>query len=101
MSEARYELEFEDTFDAAELDGRRWVPHRLPQWSSRERSAARYEVGRHTFATLMLEQGENSKVVQEALGHSRIAHTMDTYSHVSPNIQREAFGRLDDRLNET
>jgi hypothetical protein len=56
---------------------------------------------RHTFATLMLEQGENPKVVQEALGHSRIAHTMDTYSHVSPNIQREAFGRLGKRLKGT
>ena len=45
MSKERYELEFEDTFDADELDGRRWVPYYLPQWSSRERSAARYEVG--------------------------------------------------------
>lgn len=53
---------------------------------------------RHTFATLMLEQGENPKVVQDALGHSRIMHTMDTYSHVSPNIQREAFGRLGERI---
>jgi len=53
---------------------------------------------RHTFATLMLEQGENPKVVQEVLGHSRIAHTMDTYSHVSPNIQKEAVGRLGKRL---
>jgi integrase len=53
---------------------------------------------RHTFATLMLEQGENPKVVQEVLGHSRITHTMDTYSHVSPNIQKEAFGRLGKRL---
>ena len=41
---------------------------------------------RHTFATLILEQGENPKVVQEVLGYSRITHTMDTYSHVSPNI---------------
>ena len=56
---------------------------------------------RHTFATLMLEQGENPKIVQEALGHSRIAHTMDTYSHVSPNIQRETFGRLGERLKGT
>ena len=48
---------------------------------------------RHTFATLMLEQGENPKVVQEALGHSRIAHTMDTYSHVSPNIQRDELAQ--------
>jgi hypothetical protein len=46
MSEgARYELEFEDTFDAPALDGGRWFPYYLPQWSSRERSAARYEVG--------------------------------------------------------
>lgn len=45
MSEARYELEFEDTFDGDVLDGRRWLPYYLPQWSSRERSAARYEVG--------------------------------------------------------
>ena len=45
MSKTRYELEFEDTFDADVLDGRRWVPHYLPQWSSRGRSAARYEVG--------------------------------------------------------
>lgn len=32
----------------------------------------------------MLEQGENPKVVQEILGHSRNTHTMDTYSHVTP-----------------
>ena len=44
---------------------------------------------RHTFATLMLEQGENPKVVQEVLGHSRITYPMDTYSHVSPNIQKK------------
>jgi integrase len=46
----------------------------------------------------MLEQGENPKVVQEVLGHSRITYPMDTYSHVSPNIQKEAVGRLGKRL---
>lgn len=35
------EVEFEDTFDGGQLDLDRWIPH----WSSRERSAARYEVG--------------------------------------------------------
>ena len=39
-----YELEFEDTFAGQELDRSRWLPHYLPQWSSRERSAARYEL---------------------------------------------------------
>jgi hypothetical protein len=38
-------LEFEDTFDGAALDRSRWLPYYLPHWSSRERSAARYEVG--------------------------------------------------------
>jgi integrase len=38
---------------------------------------------RHTFTTLMLEQGENPKVVQEILGHSRITHTMDTPTRTS------------------
>jgi len=39
----------------------------------------------------MLEQGENPKIVQEILGYSQITHTMDTYSHVTPDIQRGAF----------
>ena len=50
---------------------------------------------------LMLEQGETPKVVQEVLGHSRITHTIDTYPHVSPNVQKEAFGRLGKRLGES
>jgi integrase len=49
---------------------------------------------RHTFATLMLQNGEHPKVVQEMLGHATIAITMDTYSHVLPNMQREAVARL-------
>jgi len=40
-----FELEFEDTFDEPSLDRGRWLPWYLPQWSSRERAAARYEVG--------------------------------------------------------
>jgi Glycosyl hydrolases family 16 len=39
-----FELEFEDTFDGPELDTRRWLPYYLPHWSSRERSAARYQL---------------------------------------------------------
>jgi hypothetical protein len=37
--------EFEDRFEGPELDARKWLPHYLPQWSSRERASARYEVG--------------------------------------------------------
>jgi integrase len=45
---------------------------------------------RHTHATLMLKQGVHPKVVSERLGHSTIGITMDTYTHVLPNMQKEA-----------
>jgi Glycosyl hydrolases family 16 len=44
LIERRYALEFEDQFDQGVLDRSRWLPHHLPQWSSRARSAARYEL---------------------------------------------------------
>jgi Glycosyl hydrolases family 16 len=40
-----FELEFEDTFSGPGLDRERWLPWYLPQWSSRERAAARYSLG--------------------------------------------------------
>ncbi|MBG0832098.1 glycoside hydrolase family 16 protein [Planomonospora sp. ID67723] len=45
VTKAGYELEFEDRFDGDRLDETRWIPHYLPQWSSRAASAARYEIG--------------------------------------------------------
>jgi integrase len=54
---------------------------------------------RHTFATLWLESGEHPKILQEILGHSRIALTLDTYSHVAPHMQREAMRRFGERFS--
>ena len=45
---------------------------------------------RHANATLALTAGVNPKVVGERLGHSTIAVTMDTYSHVLLGLQEEA-----------
>lgn len=45
---------------------------------------------RHTHATLMLKAGIHPKIVQERLGHSSIATTLDTYSHVIPGLQHKA-----------
>jgi integrase len=41
---------------------------------------------RHTFATMLLEQGVNPKVVQKLLGHRDIETTLGTYSHVLPEV---------------
>jgi Glycosyl hydrolases family 16 len=40
-----YALAFEDAFGGDQLDLDRWFPHYLPQWSSRERAAARFGLG--------------------------------------------------------
>ena len=53
---------------------------------------------RHTHATLMLRQGVHPKVVQERLGHSTISVTLDTYSHVTPGLQRAAAMAFDREL---
>lgn len=49
---------------------------------------------RHTSATVGLEAGVPAKVVQERLGHSSISITMDTYSHVTEGMDREAAERI-------
>lgn len=50
---------------------------------------------RHTCASLLLAQGVHPRVVMETLGHSQIALTMNTYSHVMPEGQREAARSID------
>jgi integrase len=50
---------------------------------------------RHTNATLSLAAGVNPKVVSERLGHSNIGITLDTYSHVSEAMQRQAVADID------
>ena len=49
---------------------------------------------RHTMATLALEAGVHPKVVQEQLGHSAIAVTMDTYSHVPQAVKRDSAEKI-------
>jgi integrase len=54
---------------------------------------------RHTAATLLLVQGVHPRVVMDLLGHSQIAITMNTYSHVVPALRREAADKMDAILN--
>jgi integrase len=49
---------------------------------------------RHSAATLLLGMGVHPKIVQEILGHSNIAITMNIYSHVLPTMQQEAMKKL-------
>jgi integrase len=50
---------------------------------------------RHTFASLLLSQGESPVYVKEQLGHSSIQITVDIYGHLIPSSNRGAVNRLD------
>jgi integrase len=53
---------------------------------------------RHTCAALLLTKNVNPKVVSEMLGHATKAITLDTYSHVLPNMQSEAAQAMEEAL---
>ncbi len=50
---------------------------------------------RHTVASILLEANVHPKVVQELLGHSTIRLTLDTYSHLTPGLHRQAAQTMD------
>ena len=51
---------------------------------------------RHTCATLLLSKGVHAKFVQELLGYSTIGITLDTYSHVLPQMGGSTADAMDD-----
>src|SRR5215203_699325 len=53
---------------------------------------------RHTCATLLLSRNVHPKIVQEMLGHSTVAITLDTYSHVLPGMGDQAATAMEDAL---
>jgi integrase len=50
---------------------------------------------RHTFASLLLQQGETPVYVKDQMGHSSIQVTVDLYGHLIPGGNRQAVNRLD------
>lgn len=51
---------------------------------------------RHTFASLLIEQGEPLTYVQQQLGHHSPAFTLKVYGHLLPRGDRKAVDALDD-----
>ncbi len=56
---------------------------------------------RHTAATLALSANVNPKIVSEMLGHTSVAFTLDTYSHVLPTMQTDAAAVMERVLAAT
>ena len=56
----------------------------------------RFHDARHTFASLLLQQGESPTYVKDQLGHSSIQMTVDVYGHLIPGFNKQAVDKLDD-----
>jgi integrase len=94
----------DDDLVVTQADGSPLRPHSLGQeWV---RFLARYGALprirfhdlRHAHATHLLASGVHPKVASERLGHSKVAITLDLYSHVLPNMQADAATIVDGAL---
>jgi len=79
----------------ARENGEPWMPNAITRYFDQvvrtvDVPRIRLHDLRHTWATLALRAGVHPKVVQERLGHANISITMDTYSHVMPDMQESA-----------
>lgn len=75
--------------------GRALKPERVTRMFNARVEAAglpriRFHDLRHTWASHALQAGVHPKVVQERLGHSDIAVTLNVYSHTIPAMDQEA-----------
>ena len=56
---------------------------------------------RHSFATLSLEQGMDIKTVSHMLGHTDAGFTMNTYMHVTDNMQQSVADTMGTLLDSS
>ena len=55
---------------------------------------------RHTFATHALTSGVDAKTLSGILGHTNASFTLDTYTHVTTDMQKKASGIVGNFLDE-
>ncbi len=81
--------------------------HRHSTFSARHFRPAAERVGlvglifydlRHTFASTMIAAGVHPRVLQELMGHSSIAVTMNVYGHLFPGVAESAVDALSERI---
>jgi len=69
-----------------------------PALKAAELPRIRFHDLRHTFASLLIEQGENIKYIQDQLGHSSATLTLDVYGHLLKPVNQEAAQRLENSV---
>ena len=73
----------------------------FPAMKNAEIPRIRFHDLRHTFASLLIEQGENIKYIQNQLGHASATFTLNVYGHLMKPVNQEAACRLEKAVFET
>jgi integrase len=74
--------------------------HFYPALEKAELPKVRFHDLRHTYASLLIEQGENIKYIQSQLGHSSPTVTLNVYSHLMKSVNQESALRLENAIFE-
>ena len=67
----------------------------LPSLERARIQRIRFHALRHTFASLLIDQGENIKYIQSQLGHSNLTVTLNVYAHLMDKTNQDAAVRLE------
>jgi integrase len=72
--------------------------HLYPALKKAELPRIRFHDLRHTYASLLIDQGENIKYIQSQLGHSKPSVTLNVYSHMINSVNQKAALELERRI---
>ena len=80
--------------------GGMWSPESIARIHKKLLKAAGIDTGvrfhdfRHTFATLAMQSGVDAKTLASILGHYSAGFTLDTYTHVTHQMQQGAADKI-------
>jgi integrase len=72
--------------------------HFFPALEKASLPRIRFHDLRHTYASLLIDQGENIKYIQVQLGHSSPTVTLNVYAHLMKPANQEAVCRLENAI---
>jgi len=70
----------------------------FPALTKAEIEKIRFHDLRHTYASLLIEQGENIKYIQSQLGHSSPTVTLNVYAHLMKPVNQESAKRFENLI---
>jgi integrase len=77
------------------------IRHFIPALTAAKLPRVRFHDLRHTYASLLIEQGENIKYIQNQLGHSSPMVTLNVYAHLMKDSNQEAVCKLENSIFKT